>query len=124
MGFRAKREYLASFRRSIDQGVVKPEELRLSGAELSTVETLVEELAHPDPSRVVYAIDVLESIDKRNLVTPLLLYHESAAVRARALYALGAVRSDIAVQWVPQIRRLLGDSDAGVRASAMGALVS
>ncbi|MGH2604304.1 MAG: Npt1/Npt2 family nucleotide transporter, partial [Dehalococcoidia bacterium] len=124
LGFRAKREYLASFRRSIDQGVVKPEELRLTGAELSTVETLVEELAHPDPSRVVYAIDVLESIDKRNLVTPLLLYHESAVVRTRALAALGAVRSDIAVQWVPQIRRLLGDPDAGVRASAMGALVS
>jgi len=124
MGFRAKREYLASFRRSIDQGVVKPDELRLSGAELSTVETLVEELAHPDPARVVYAIDVLESIDKRNLVTPLLLYHESAAVRTRALAALGAVRSDIAVQWVPQIRRLLGDADAGVRAAAIGALVS
>ena len=124
MGFRAKREYLASFRRSIDQGVVKPEELRLSGAELSTVETLVEELAHPDPARVVYAIDVLESIDKRNLVTPLLLYHESAAVRTRALSALGAVRSDIAVQWVPQIRRLLGDPDSSVRAAAIGALVS
>jgi ATP/ADP translocase/HEAT repeat protein/CRP-like cAMP-binding protein len=124
MAFRAKREYLASFRRSIDQGVVKPEELRLSGSELSTVETLVQELAHPDPARVVYAIDVLESLDKRNLVTPLLLYHESAAVRTRALSALGAVRSDIAAQWVPQIRRMLGDPDAGVRAAAIGALVS
>ena len=124
MGFRAKREYLASFRRSIDQGTVKPEELQLSGAELSTIETLVQELAHPDPARVVYAIDVLESLDKRNLVTPLLLYHESVAVRVRALSALGAVRSDIAVQWLPQIRRLLGDTDPGVRAAAMSALVS
>lgn len=124
MGFRAKREYLAAFRRSIDQGTVKPEELRLSGAELSTIETLVQELAHPDPDRVVYAIDVLESLDKRNLVTPLLLYHEAPAVRARALSALGAVRSDIAVQWMPQIRRLLGDPDAGVRAAAISALVS
>ena len=56
---------------------------------------------------MVYAIDVLESLDKRNLVTPLLLYHESPAVRARALYALGAVRTDVAEQWVPQIRRTL-----------------
>ena len=70
-----------------------PAEVRLSGGDLSTVETLVQELAHPDPARVVYAIDVLESLDKRNLVTPLLLYHESPAVRARALYALGAVRA-------------------------------
>jgi AAA family ATP:ADP antiporter len=124
MAFRAKREYLLSFRRSIEQGLVKPEEVRLSGSELSTVETLVQELAHPEPARVIYAIDVLESLDKRNLVTPLLLYHESPAVRTRALSALGAVRSDIATQWVPQIRRMLGDAEASVRAAAIGALVS
>ena len=50
----------------------------------------MQELANPEPARVIYAIDVLESLDKRNLVTPLLLYHESPAVRARALRALGA----------------------------------
>ena len=72
--------------------------------------------------RVIYAIDVLESLDKRNLVTPLLLYHEAPKVRRRALAALGAVRSDIAEQWVPHIRRMLGDGDAGVRAAAIGAL--
>jgi ATP/ADP translocase/HEAT repeat protein/CRP-like cAMP-binding protein len=122
MSLRAKREYLASFRRSIATGLVKADELRLSGSELSTVETLVQELAHPDPARVTYAIDVLESLDKRNLVTPLLLYHEAPKVRRRALSALGAVRSDIAQQWIPQIRRMLGDGDAGVRAAAIGAL--
>ena len=67
---------------------------------------------------------MLESLDKRNLVTPLLLYHESPKVRRRALSALGAVRSDIAQQWIPQIRRMLGDGDAGVRAAAIGALSS
>jgi AAA family ATP:ADP antiporter len=122
MAFRAKREYLASFRRSMDQGLVRPEEVRLSGSELSTVETLVGELAHPDPARVVYAIDVLESLDKRNLVTPLLLYHEAPAVRRRALAALGAVRGELAQRWAPQIRRLLADADAGVRAAAIAAL--
>lgn len=122
MAFRAKREYLASFRRSIEQRVVKPEEVRLSGSELSTVESLVQELAHPDPARVVYAIDVLESLDKRNLVTPLLLYHESPAVRTRALAALGSARPDIAERWAPHIRRMVGDADAGVRAAAISAL--
>jgi AAA family ATP:ADP antiporter len=122
MAFRAKREYLASFRRSIEQRVVRPEEVRLSGSELSTVESLVQELAHPDPARVVYAIDVLESLDKRNLVTPLLLYHESPTVRTRALAALGAARADIAERWAPHIRRMVGDADAGVRAAAITAL--
>ncbi|MCA1561286.1 MAG: HEAT repeat domain-containing protein, partial [Acidobacteria bacterium] len=119
---RAKHGYVAAFRRSIEQRVVKPEEVRLSGSELSTVESLVQELAHPDPARVVYAIDVLESLDKRNLVTPLLLYHESPVVRTRALAALGAARPDIAAQWAPHIRRLLGDADSGVRAAAITAL--
>ncbi len=78
----------------------------------------------PIRARVVYAIDVLESLDKRNLVTPLLLYHEAPVVRRRALAALGAVRSDIAEQWVPHIRRMLTDADPGVRAAAIGALSS
>ena len=47
-----------------------------------------------------------------------------AVVRGRALAALGAVRSDIAQQWIPHIRRMLGDGDAGVRAAAIGALSS
>jgi ATP/ADP translocase/HEAT repeat protein/CRP-like cAMP-binding protein len=122
MAFRAKREYLASFRRSIEQRVVRPEEVRLNAADLSTVETLVQELADPDPNRVVYAIDVLESLDKRNLVTPLLLYHESPQVRTRALGALSAARTDIARRWAPNIRRLLADPDSRVRAGAIAAL--
>ena len=60
-------------------------EIRLETADLSTIEALVEELAHPEPKRVAYAIDLLESLDKRHLVTPLLLHHEIAAVRVRAL---------------------------------------
>ena len=122
MALRARRGYQQAFRNSLASRDMQASELRLNVGDLTTIETLVQELAHPDPKRVVYAIDVLESLDKRNLVTPLLLYHESPQVRRRALYALGAVRSDIAEQWVPQIRRMLGDSDAGVRAAAIGAL--
>ena len=49
MAVRAKREYLASFRRSIEQRIVQPEQVRLDAADLSTVETLVQELANPMP---------------------------------------------------------------------------
>ena len=119
---RARRQYLASFRQSIARQGVLPGEVRLSVADLSTVETLVEELAHPDERRVLYAIDVLESLDKRHLVTPLLLHHESAAVRARALGALGAARADVAVRWAPAVERLITDPSAGVRMAAVQAL--
>ncbi len=125
---RARRGYLESFREAIAQQGVTPTEVHLTQgptvADLSTVETLVEELARPEENRVLYAIDVLESLDKRNLVTPLLLHHDSAAVRARALAALGAARSEIAERWVPAIQRLVKDQSPEVRTAAVGALAT
>jgi ATP/ADP translocase/HEAT repeat protein len=122
MAFRAKREYVASFRRILETRAVEPADVRLSGADLSTIETLVQELSHPQPARVLYAIDMLESLGKSNLVTPLLLYHESPAVRERALRAIGAAPNELASQWTAQVRRALADPDASVRAAALGAL--
>jgi AAA family ATP:ADP antiporter len=124
MSVQARKGYLAAFRRSIEQRDVQPAEMRLDVADLSTVETLVEELAHPDEGRVLYAIDVLESLDKRNLVTPLLLHHESGAVRARALAAIGSARSEIAQRWAPAIQGMITDANPDVRANAIGALAS
>ena len=120
----ARRQYLASFRQSIARQAILPAEVRLSVADLSTVETLVEELAHPDAGRVLYAIDVLESLDKRNLVTPLLLHHESAQVRARALGALGAARADLAARWAPAVERLVKDPHPEVCMAAVQALAA
>ena len=124
MAFRARKGYLTAFRNSLEQRHVQPAEVRLDVADLSTVETLVEELAHPDEGRVLYAIDVLESLDKRNLVTPLLLHHGSGAVRARALAALGSARSEIADRWAPIIQGMIKDENPEVRAAAIGALAS
>lgn len=120
----ARRGYLLSFRQSLDRQDVVPQDLRLDVADLSTIETLVEELADPDESRVLYAIDVLESLDKKNLVTPLLLRHESSRVRARALSAIAGARSARTERWAPIIERLVGDEDADVRAAAVSALAS
>ena len=122
MALRARREYLQSFRRSLESRVMEAKDLRVPNADLSTIETLLQELAQPDPARVVYAIDMLESLDKRSLVTPLLLYHESPDVRRRALNAIGSVRRDIALNWLPQLRRMLSDADPGVRAASIAAI--
>jgi AAA family ATP:ADP antiporter len=122
MSLRARKGYLTAFRQSIERRDVAAADVRLSGGDLSTIETLVQELSQADPGRVVYAIDMLESLDKRNLVTPLLLYHEAPEVRRRALRAIGSVRRDIAASWLPQVRRMLSDADSGVRAAAIVAI--
>jgi ATP:ADP antiporter, AAA family len=124
MAVRAKREYITSFRRSIEHHEVAAADIRSTQADLQTIETLVEELAHPDERRVLYAIDLLESLEKRNLITPLLLYHASPTVRARTLRSLQALRPELAQKWVPAIERLLTDEDEAVRAGAVRAIAA
>jgi ATP:ADP antiporter, AAA family len=118
----ARREYLRSFRRSIEEQVVEPSTLRLQDPDPSSVETLVSELAHPEPRRVLYAIDLLEAMDKRRLVTPLLLSHESAAIRARALRVAEAAGPALADRWLPGVERALTDPDSAVRIAAVSAI--
>jgi ATP:ADP antiporter, AAA family len=118
----ARREYLKAFRRSIERQDVKATDIRVNAADLSSIETLVTELAHPDPRRVVYAIDLLESLDKRNLVTPLLLWHDSPDVRERALRIAEATGPEGAGRWSAAVQRALTDADGRVRVAAVGAL--
>ena len=104
---------------------MQPAEIRLDTADLNTIETLVTELSHPEPRRVIYAVDLLESLDKRHLVTPLLLHHESPEVRARALQvaaAAGPARGR--GQWLRGVERSLKDSDGEVRLAAVRALAA
>ena len=90
--------------------MVEPQSLRLSDADLSTIETLVEEQGHPNPRHVLYAIDMLESLDKRHLITPLLLNHDSPDVRARALATVEArQRRTLQSRWLPGVERMLKD---------------
>ncbi|HLZ33418.1 MAG TPA: Npt1/Npt2 family nucleotide transporter, partial [Nitrospira sp.] len=124
MALRARRGYVEAFRSSIGNRQIKPAEIRLEVADLSMLEALVAELANPDERKVLYAIEVLESLGKKNLITPLLLLHESSSVRLRALSVLDGASPETAARWLPSISRLLTDPDPEVRASAVGALAN
>lgn len=120
----ARREYLRTFRRSIEQQDVAPAELRATTLDPQSIETLVSELSHPEPRRVLYAIDLLDAMDKRHLVTPLLMAHESAEIRARTLGVAEAAGQAAAARWLPRVERALKDPEAPVRIAAVGALAS
>ena len=122
MTYRVKREYLSAFRRSIARHDVEVTDFRAPHAHLQTIELLVEELADHDEQRVLYAIELLESLEKRHLITPLLLHHTSAPVRARTLQSLEALKPEVAARWLPAVERLLADEDATVRAGAVRAV--
>jgi len=124
MARRARKEYMATFRRSIERLELQPVELKPQSGDLSTVETLVEELGSGDERQVLHAIELLESIGKQNLITPLLLHHESRAVRARALRTIETVRPDLLQRWVPAVERMLKDESPDVRAAAVAVLAN
>ena len=118
----ARRQYLNMFRQSLDTRTLEVESVPVDVGDPATVEALVEELSDPDPTAVLYAIGMLETLEKRHLISPLLLHHESPQVRVRVLRALGSVRSQIARRWRPAVERLTHDPDVGVRAAALRAL--
>ena len=118
----ARRQYLNAFRQSLDSRTLEVDSVRVDVGDPATIEALVEELSNPDPTTVLYAIGMLEMLDKRKLISPLLLHHESPRVRARVLRSLSAVRSHIALRWRPAVERLVHDPDVGVRAAALRAL--
>jgi AAA family ATP:ADP antiporter len=115
----AKREYMAVFRRSIETLSIEPERLSPQAGDAATVETLVEELGSADEGRVLRSIELLEALEKRNLITPLLLHHRSPSVRSRALRAIQAGRPEVLSRWLPAVERALKDEDADVRAAAV-----
>lgn len=121
MAVRAKREYIAGFRRRLAQGNLTAEEVVLLSPDLSTLEILVRELANPDEHRVLYAIELLELLDQRHFVTPLLLRHDSALVRARALRVMAVAQPEAADEWLPAIESGLADGHPEVRAAALAA---
>ena len=121
---RAKREYRAVFRRSIETLSLEPERLTPRVGDLATVETLVEELGSPDDGRVIRSIELLEALEKNNLVTPLLLQHESSRVRYRALQTIQKTRPELITRWLPAVERSLKDEDPSVRAAAVEVLAS
>ena len=124
MALVARKDYLGSFRAGIGERAIAPDTIRTNVDDAATIETLVEELSNPDEEAVLYAIDMLQALDKPNLITPLLLHHDSPRVRARTLHSLATARSRVAVRWAGAIERLIQDDDVEVRAGALRALAA
>jgi ATP:ADP antiporter, AAA family len=118
----ARRGYKQAFLENLNTRTITPAEAPAAAGDLAVTETLVQELSSPDAQRVLYAMEFLESLDKQHLITPLLLYHESAAVRARALRVMHGAQEEISSRWLPAIQSILTDPDPNVRAEGMSAL--
>jgi AAA family ATP:ADP antiporter len=124
LSFVARREYLMAFRRSLGRHEVEPAAVVFDAVDADTLAVLVRELDSPDEGAAIYALDMLETLGKHELVPAVVLQHSSARVRARALGVLEQRTSGDPARWLPQARRLLNDPDAAVRAAAVRAVVA
>ncbi|HUR20703.1 MAG TPA: Npt1/Npt2 family nucleotide transporter, partial [Vicinamibacterales bacterium] len=120
----AHREYLDMFRRNLHTRAIEPEAVRFDVADSRTIGLLVSELWSPNEASVVYAIEMLETVGRRDVLPASLFAHESSKVRARALKALERNESADTESVLPAVRRLMSDPDAEVRAAAVRALAA
>ncbi|MCU0234810.1 MAG: MFS transporter, partial [Thermoanaerobaculales bacterium] len=115
---KARREYVSAFREGLKSGTIQPEG-SVDPGDLTTVTTLVQALGSADERQVLHGLELLAASGEGRLVPPLLLRHDSPAVRRKTLEVLGQVGREDASHLV---ERALADPDAGVRTDAMRTL--
>jgi AAA family ATP:ADP antiporter len=81
--------YIELFRRALQRDNFG-RDFKLGELDLTSVETLVEALARPDPAEVIAAMNVLAERGRTRLVPALLLYHHDEEVLVRALQLFGS----------------------------------
>lgn len=117
VGVGIRTPYIELFRKAITRGGTE-REFMLTELDLTSVETLVEALARPQPSEVVAAMNVLAARKRERLIPALILLHSDEGVLVRALELLGpSGRKD----WFSLGEKLLDSGSTRVQQAAVRA---
>jgi AAA family ATP:ADP antiporter len=113
-----RKEYVNAFRQALEKRQIDPNELTLNITDAQTVNTLIVSLDSDNEREVVYALDMLASVEDEKLVEKigLLLNHESSEVRRKAITVL---RRQEDKSLLPVMKKKLNDSDPEVRRDAI-----
>jgi ATP/ADP translocase/HEAT repeat protein len=117
-----RREYVSGFRKALERRDIDPNQLKMDITEATTIRALVAELHSPNERLVVYALDMLVSVEHAELVQAVrpLLRHSSHEVRQKAMCLLKAQDPR---SLIPEIKELLHDNDPQVRREAVSLLL-
>ena len=113
-----RKEYINAFRNALERREININEVRVNINDASTVNTLIASLGSQNERQVIYALEMLKTVDELELVWPIapLLEHKSIEVRRKAVQALQR-HGNASV--LPQVEKLLEESDCNVRRDAM-----
>ena len=117
-----RKEYVSAFRKALERRDIDPNELQMDITEAATVKALVAALRSPNERIIVYALDMLASVEHAELgqVVQPLLRHSSSEVRQKAVRLL---KNQDPRSLIPDIEELLNDHDPQVRREAMSLLL-
>jgi AAA family ATP:ADP antiporter len=112
--------YVERFRLALSRGIIE-RDFKLAKLDLTSLETVVEALARPQPGDVVAAMNVLAERKRDRLIPALILHHDSEEVLSRALELFGSSKR---TDWFELGERLLGHSSPRVRQAAVRAFAT
>lgn len=121
LAFKARRQYVQTFRQALERREIDPERIRAHIATPKAAELILAALDDASPRRIVYNLKLLHSVRGLDLGPRVvgLLDHATAAVRLEALRLLNSQQIPVPLE---RIDPLLADSDAAVQAEAVHAL--
>jgi len=115
-----KRQYVRTFRDGLRRRAVDVE-VPIDLSDATALEVVVQALGNSDPRQVMHGLELLEYFGKQDLVPPVLVRHDNAAVRYKTLQLLtDSDRTDT----IPMIESAVSDEDPRVRSAALHAIVS
>jgi AAA family ATP:ADP antiporter len=117
VGVGIRTPYIALFRKALSRGNAE-QKFMLGELDLTSVETLVEALARPQPSEVIAAMNVLAERKRERLIPALILLHGDEDVLVRALELLAPSRRR---DWFALGEKLLDHPSARVQQAAVRA---
>ena len=114
LGYRAKKEYIDTFRTSLQRMMVDTDSIELNLNEPSILQLIKEQLRSSNDNQVLHTLLLLENSDTLPVAEELLmlLKHPNADIRLRALKELQNFED---IHWIEDVKELLNDESPEIR---------
>ena len=118
LGYRAKKEYVNTFRTSLQKSLIDTQSIELNLNEPSIQKLIYESLHSSNNTQILHTLILLDETDVTQISDTLseLLKHKKPEIRLRALRLLQSVKDE---DYVGEVENLLRDIDPEIRVEAI-----
>lgn len=118
LGYKAKKEYVDTFRTSLQRSLIDTQSVELNIEEPSIKKLICESLHSKNETQILHTLILLEETDVSTISATLrkLLKNQNAEIRLRALQLLQSVKKD---DYIEDVKELLSDIAPEIRVEAI-----